>query len=53
MDDKKVAVVLTGSVQKCSCDHDFQTERYGIAMRVHTPVKKGGWRCTVCSKEKK
>lgn len=40
-----------GKVIRCECRHEFQDSRYGTGMRVHTPKKTGGWRCTVCGKE--
>lgn len=36
---------------KCDCKHAYQDKLYGAGMRVHTPKKSGGWRCTVCSKD--
>lgn len=39
-------------VLRCECKHTFQDMKYGSGMRVHTPKKAGGWRCTVCSKER-
>jgi hypothetical protein len=38
-------------VIRCDCNHAFQDKTYGVGMRVHTPKKTGGWRCTVCRKE--
>lgn len=38
-------------IARCDCVHPYQDDRYGMNMRVHTPKKTGGWRCTVCSKE--
>ena len=51
---KEETVITTGGnprIKKCTCQHDFQSERYGSNMRVHTPTEKGKWRCTVCGKE--
>lgn len=41
----------------CSCIHQAQDELHGKNMRVHNYArnafgKRGGWRCTVCKKEK-
>ena len=37
-------------VMRCTCQHAFQDERYGINIRVHNAARKPrpGWRCTVC-----
>ena len=45
-------------ILKCICKHKMQDKLHGKNMRVHTPMKGtttvgGGWRCTVCLKEKK
>ena len=45
------------SIQFCSCQHKDQDKRYGDGKRVHNAAKKhptsaGGWRCTVCGREK-
>jgi len=40
----------------CSCTHIYQDRKYGKGKRVHnqtTKDNKVGWRCTVCSKERK
>lgn len=43
-------------IRRCSCKHEYQDEKYGQGMRVHTPAKlKTGDikpRCTVCGVEK-
>lgn len=36
------------SIQKCTCKHDFQDQKYGQGMRVHTEDRKGNSHCTVC-----
>ncbi|MCK9524524.1 MAG: hypothetical protein M0R49_01160 [Limnochordia bacterium] len=41
----------------CTCQHEFQDRQYGNGMRVHNLAvninsKNGGYRCTVCQKEK-
>ena len=44
-------------IRKCSCGDyrglaaEYQNKKYGIGMRVHTPLKEG-WRCTICLDEK-
>jgi hypothetical protein len=45
------------SVKRCSCKDKFQDKRYGHKLRLHNktlkhPTSSGGWRCTVCGKEK-
>lgn len=46
------------SIKKCDCKDSpaakYQDERYGKGMRVHTQFIKegGGYRCTVCGREK-
>jgi hypothetical protein len=42
------------TIKKCDCEHKFQDERYGKNMRVHNIYTKdsGGYRCTVCGKDK-
>ena len=37
-------------VLRCTCQHPFQDERYGINLRIHNATRKPrpGWRCTVC-----
>lgn len=41
-------------IKKCDCKHAFQDKKYGKGMRVHNEYtsKSGGYRCTVCGKEK-
>lgn len=41
-------------IKTCTCEHKFQDEKYGRFMRIHNPRagKNGGYRCTVCGKEK-
>lgn len=43
----------TTRIIKCTCEHEYQDERYGKKMRLHNKIGKGtcieGWRCTVCS----
>ena len=36
-------------VQKCTCEHDFQDEKYGKGMRLKNMCVKGA-RCTICEK---
>jgi len=38
-------------IEKCSCKHEFQDEKYGKNNRVWNPcLKKDNFRCTVCEK---
>jgi len=41
---------------ECLCPHQYQDERYGAHIRIHNETLKhpqgGGWRCTVCKREK-
>ena len=45
-------------IKKCTCEHKYQDKRYGKWLRVHNPTRDsrgtgiGGYRCTVCGKEK-
>jgi hypothetical protein len=39
-------------LMRCECKHEYQDKRYGMGMRVHTPKKTAGWRCTVCGKDR-
>ena len=39
-------------ILRCNCRHEFQDERYGPYMRLHTEGLKV-YRCTVCLNEKK
>lgn len=41
-------------VMACTCVSSYQDAKYGNGNRVHneTAVKNGGWRCTVCGKDK-
>ena len=48
---------MPGKVLFCTCASDFQDAEYGKQKRVHSWTPKafngaGGWRCTVCLKEK-
>lgn len=36
----------------CTCKHPYQDKRYGKSRRVHNKTERG-YRCTVCSNEKK
>jgi hypothetical protein len=39
------------AIIKCSCEHEYQDQKYGKDNRVHNYCannKSGGWRCTVC-----
>lgn len=36
----------------CSCNHPAQDSFYGPGRRVHTTMKNGNQRCTVCLSEK-
>ena len=44
-------------IKLCTCEHEYQDEKYGKGMRVHTPAKnksdKGRIepRCTVCGRQ--
>lgn len=38
------------TVSRCTCANAWQDREYGSNMRVHN-ARKGGWRCTVCSRE--
>ena len=35
-------------ILKCDCQHEYQEKKYGKDNRVHTPMKNGNYRCTVC-----
>jgi len=43
-------------IMACSCQHTYQDTKYGHGKRVHNYSPKlgptGGWRCTVCNKER-
>jgi hypothetical protein len=48
---------VSGSkIIRCSCVNQWQDQRYGAGMRVHTRTQKGKtipvWRCTICLSEK-
>lgn len=43
-------IISATKVLRCECKHEFQDKTYGYTMRVHTPMKNGSNRCTVCSK---
>lgn len=46
---------LTTRKMRCSCEHDYQDEKYGRKIRLHNKLSKKAmknWRCTVCGKEK-
>jgi hypothetical protein len=36
------------AIMKCSCEHEYQDQKYGLEMRVHNPMMNGQYRCTVC-----
>ena len=44
-------------IRKCSCEHDYQDQKYGKKMRVFNQTKQSeherdrGLRCTVCERE--
>ena len=42
------------AIKQCSCENEYQDKRYGKNQRVHNQYLKegGGWRCTVCDKDK-
>ena len=46
----------TTKVLPCACAHEYQDKQYGKGNRLHNwaraAMKTGGWRCTVCGKEK-
>lgn len=54
------AVKPTGigeAIRPCTCTHAAQDALYGRGLRAHNWARKafngqGGWRCTVCTKEK-
>lgn len=57
MADKPDSKNDTTKVLPCTCIHPFQDERYGVGNRLHNyaknhPNKTGGWRCSVCGKER-
>jgi hypothetical protein len=35
-------------VLRCSCQHDYQDETYGVGLRVHNLKMNGQYACTVC-----
>ena len=39
-------------ILKCDCNNEYQDNKYGLNMRVFTPMKKGlgKCRCTICGK---
>ena len=39
------------AVLTCTCEHEYQDERYGKNKRLHNKTDKG-YRCTVCGHEK-
>lgn len=39
-------------IKRCTCKSEVQDKLYGIGMRVHTPSKKHGDKCTVCGQRK-
>lgn len=48
---------MSGAIITCTCQSTYQDLVYGKQQRVHNfsknhPTKLGGWRCTVCGKEK-
>jgi len=42
------------AIKECDCENKFQDDTYGKGKRVHNEMNKehGGFRCTVCGKEK-
>lgn len=48
--------MMLTKILNCTCNHEFQDERYGKGRRVHNPLKVGAkgqtpsFRCTVCEK---
>ena len=42
-------------IKKCTCKNEYQDKKYGKGKRVHNKFEKdgGGWRCTVCGRDKK
>jgi len=55
MSDKEVKAETT-QIKPCNCVSKFQDKQYGNGNRLHNYAKNhpkgGGWRCTVCGKEK-
>jgi len=40
-------------ILKCTCNHQWQDEKYGKHRRVMNELKEGGtYRCSVCKKER-
>lgn len=44
---------MKSEVKKCTCQNEYQDNKYGKGMRVHNPVKQKTsgpkqYRCTVC-----
>lgn len=43
-------------VLACTCEHEYQDEKYGKRNRLHNPCKETAgrvsWRCTVCGAER-
>lgn len=56
MADKPDGKNDTTRIMACSCQHPYQDSKYGVGNRLHNwaraALKTGGWRCTVCKKEK-
>lgn len=38
-------------IHKCTCNHEYQDEKYGQGKRVHNEGVAKKIRCTVCGKE--
>jgi len=50
-------MAMNTSVKSCSCDHEYQDQKYGKKQRVHNACKTANsnvtkWRCTVCGSTK-
>ena len=42
------------AIKTCNCKNDYQDKKYGKNQRIHNKFIKdgGGYRCTVCNKDK-
>lgn len=39
---------MPAEVKPCKCKHEYQDKAYGEGKRVHSRMKNGQWRCSVC-----
>lgn len=44
---------MASEIKKCSCEHEYQDQRYGKGKRLHNKNSKDFWVCTVCGNVKK